>query len=201
MQSRSHFSAEQAGRKRCQIKDGRSKEQRRLPHTTFDWKTTSSHLKTYRGLGSFLLPRVCSALLSARRWWERCWEDDASGEEILVTGAEEKRQRVVRGGGKGAYIKQQNSETDNAFLEKRNVRERDQRLGNYGTAKYVIKVTGGPAASCNNTHPVDPTKTQGMSIPPPSSNVCRNFQAPIPHYHKRQEFCGLLRPEIQEKCL
>jgi len=31
------------------------------------------------------------------------------GEEILVTGAEEKRQRVVRGGGKGAYIKQQNS--------------------------------------------------------------------------------------------
>lgn len=42
------------------------------------------------------------------------------GEEILVTGAEEKKQQVVRGGGKGAYIKQQNSKT----LEERNVREK-----------------------------------------------------------------------------
>jgi len=63
------------------------------------------------------------------------------GEEILVTGAEEKRQRVVRGGGKGAYIKQQNSETVNAFLEKRNLRGREQSLGNFGTAKYIAKVS------------------------------------------------------------
>lgn len=45
------------------------------------------------------------------------------GEEILVTGAEEKKQQVVRGGGKGAYIKQQNSKT----LEERNVREKCKR--------------------------------------------------------------------------
>lgn len=128
-------------------------------------------------------------------------EDDASGEEILVTGAEEKRQQVVRGGGKGAYIKQQNSETDNAFLEERNVRGREQSSGNYRTARCIIKVRWGSATSCNNTHPINPSQTQGMSIPPPSSNIWGNFQAPTPHYHKRQEFGGLLRSEIQEKCL
>lgn len=58
------------------------------------------------------------------------------GEEILVTGVEEKRQRVVRGGGKEAYIKPQYSETVNAFLEKRNVRGREQSLENFGTDRY-----------------------------------------------------------------
>lgn len=63
------------------------------------------------------------------------------GEEILVTGAEEKRQQVVRGGGKGAYKKQQNSETVNAFLEKRNVQGREQSSENFETARYIIKVS------------------------------------------------------------
>lgn len=56
--------------------------------------------------------------------------------EILVTGAEEKKQQVVRGGGKGAYIKLQNSKT----LEERNVRGREQSSGNFGIARYITEV-------------------------------------------------------------
>lgn len=32
------------------------------------------------GSGSFLPPQACSALLSARRWWERCWQRWRIGE-------------------------------------------------------------------------------------------------------------------------